>query len=132
MMPRLLDTVTPGDRAIFIFSGESDLKFLKLLKPGFRHCCLMIEANQYWIFYNPMSHVTTMRIYSGLSLDEIVSWFHRCGHTVVCCRVSVPRNFDVSVRPYTCVEAVKRLLGMTAPRVVTPWQLFRSLTEVGK
>lgn len=131
MTLRLPGAVTPGNRAIVIFSGQSDLRILRLLKPGFRHCCLMIEVDQNWVFYNPMSHVTTMRIYSGLSLDEIVSWFHYCGHIVVCCRVSSPRNIDVSVRPYTCVEAVKRMLGITAPRVVTPWQLFCSLTGAG-
>jgi hypothetical protein len=33
------------------------------------------------------------------------------------------------LRPYTCVEAVKRILGLHAPWVITPWQLYGLLRK---
>jgi hypothetical protein len=36
------------------------------------------------------------------------------------------------VRPFTCVEAVKRLIGIHAPWTLTPWQLFGHLTDENK
>ncbi len=31
--------------------------------------------------------------------------------------------------PFTCVEAAKRVLGLHDRRVVTPWQLYRRLSD---
>ena len=35
------------------------------------------------------------------------------------------------LRPYSCVESVKRILGIRAGLVLTPWQLYRHLYKRG-
>lgn len=127
--PPVPDAVAVGSRAVVVFSGETDLVKLKALKPGFRHCCALVEAGRFWIFYNPTSCLTEVRVYDQLRLADIAGWFLAHGQTVVCCRVRPALAMPVPVRPYTCVEAVKRVLGVRAPWSLTPWQLFCHLTS---
>ena len=129
-LPRL-DAVGPGSRAVVVFSGETDLPYLRLLRPGFRHCCLVVEAGRYWLFFNPTSADTGVMVYDGLGLDDIVGWFLANRDTVVCCRVRAEPAAPALFRPYSCVEAVKRILGLHAVGVYTPWQLFQWLTRIG-
>ena len=86
-----LDAIGPGSRAVVVFSGETDLPYLGLLKPGFRHCSLVVEAGRYWMFFNPTSAGTGVVIYGRIRLDDIVGWFLANRHTVVCCRVRAAR-----------------------------------------
>jgi hypothetical protein len=44
-------------------------------------------------------------------------------------RVQTPQARMAPVLPFTCVEAVKRILGIHAWAVVTPWQLYRHLIQ---
>ncbi len=120
---------TPGSRAVVVFSGQSDLFHLKLLKPGFRHCCVLVEAGKYWVFYNPTSRLTEIAIFESLSIDGIVSWFLNDGHIVVSCRLADAPKKLAPARIFTCVEAVKRIMGIHAPWALTPWQLFNFLTK---
>lgn len=125
-----LDLTRPGSRAVVVFSGESDLMILRLLKPGFRHCCALIEAGKYWVFYNPTSRGTEIAVFKGLTIDLIVSWFTGNGHVVVCSRVADAPPCLAPIRAFSCVEAVKRVMGIHAPWVLTPWQLFTRLVAV--
>lgn len=121
-----LDNVTgPGRRFVAVFSGDTDLKCLQLLKPGFRHCCVMVEAGRFWVFYNPTSRGTDIAVFDGLTLDAIAAWFLGAGHVVYCGRIRDPGARLAPQRMFTCVEAVKRILGVRAPAVLTPWQLYR-------
>ncbi|MEK9725491.1 MAG: hypothetical protein VW405_18710, partial [Rhodospirillaceae bacterium] len=76
------------------------------------------------MFYNPTSRGTEVAVFDGLTLHGIATWFLDHGHTVVCCRVREAPARIAPVRPFTCVEAVKRVLGVRAPWALTPWQFF--------
>jgi hypothetical protein len=45
-------------QAYVAFGGQADLPWLKLLKPGFRHCFIVLEAADCWVLYEPLSHRT--------------------------------------------------------------------------
>lgn len=126
------DAVAAGSRAVVVFSGETDLWKLRPLKCGFRHCCALVEAGRFWIFYNPTSRAMEIRVFDHLSLGDIAGWFLDRGHTVICCRVRPAPAAPAPVRAFTCVEAVKRLLGVHAPWALTPWQLFWHMTAAAK
>jgi len=125
------DAVSAGSRAIVVFSGATDLKILRCLKPGFRHCCMVIEAGRYWVFVDPSSRGVALSVFRHLSLPDIVAWFQSQNATVVCCRARGLPLEKTPLRLMTCVEAVKRTLGLRAPFVLTPWQLFWHLTMKG-
>lgn len=121
-------TEVEGRRVLVIFSDQTSLKKLRFLKPGFRHCYALIETSCGWVLYDPLSHYTHISFYGALTMPELLEWHMAKGLTVVCCRIrSAPRV--AAVRPFTCVEAVKRILGLQAPWVFTPWRLFMKLTE---
>jgi len=124
-----LNAVEAGSRAIVVFTDDTDMKVLRCLKPGFRHCYLAIEAGRYWVLVDPSSHGTSLTVFQCLAFQDIVSWFMAFGSTVVCCRASGRIPGKRLLRPLTCVESVKRILGLDVPLVLTPWQLFRHLSR---
>jgi len=116
-------------RALVIFADKSDLKWLWPLKRGFRHCFAIIEGQAGWVAYNPLSHYTDIEIYPFYQAREISEFYQGLGYTVITARVLQPPKRLAPVAIYTCVEAVKRALGIHGRSIVTPWQLFQHLDK---
>ncbi len=125
-------TIHPGDsrRAMVVFIGETELKWLWLLKKGHRHCFAIIEGETGWAVYNPLSHYTEIKLYPDLKEDEIAGFYRGFGYTVVKTWVREPARKPAPIAPYTCVEAVKRAIGVQARMVATPWQLRQHLEKI--
>lgn len=118
--------------ALVVFSGRADLKWLGILKPGFRHCFAVLEVRGRWIVYDPLSHRTEIDILDGVTLNDLIHAYRVRGLRVV--SVVVPPS-GLSPQPlgfYSCVEAVKRVLGIRAPGVITPWNLYKFLKKYEK
>ena len=122
------DRVSGAAVAVVGFSGRTELWWLRLLKPGFRHCLVALPAPGGWILYDPLSHASNLGLVRGLSGGELFAWLLARGYLPVVAPLAAPRRSSLPPAPFTCVEAVKRILGLRAPRVLTPWQLFRRLT----
>ena len=122
----------PPRIALVVFSGTADLKWLKVLKPGFRHCFTILENDDRWIIYDPLSHQTEITIIEDLSLRELVEGYRKLGFRVIPWVVhrAAPRPAPMGL--YTCVEAVKRVLGIHAPLIITPLNLFNFLKKLKK
>jgi hypothetical protein len=119
----------PTAWALVAFTGRTDLRVLRPLKPGFRHCFLVLPDRAQWLLYDPMAHATALQ---GLPLAPDTNVFDVLiaeGFLVVPARMHRAPCRPAPVAPFTCVEAVKRALGIHARRVVTPWDLFRHLTR---
>jgi hypothetical protein len=110
--------------AIVVFSGETSLKWLKLLRPGFRHCFVLVRRRDCWVIYDPLSHRTNLAVVAGPSLGELAEWYRVRGLQVLETTVRPAPMRSAPLRPFTCVEAVKRVLGIHAPWITTPWQLY--------
>jgi hypothetical protein len=110
--------------AIVVFSGETSLKWLKLLRPGFRHCFVLVRRRDCWVIYDPLSHRTNLAVIAGPSLGELAEWYRVRGLQVLETTVRPAPMRSAPLRPFTCVEAVKRVLGIHAPWITTPWQLY--------
>jgi len=115
--------------ALVVFAGRAELAWLRLLKRGFRHCFAALHDGRSWILYDPLSHATDVRALPGVSGDELATWFRQRGHTVVAVPPRPVRRQPAPWAPFTCVEALKRVLGVRARRVWTPWRLYRHLVE---
>ena len=116
-------------RVLVGFSGETHLSWLRCLRPGFRHCFAVVDIGGRWLLYDPASHQTRLQPVVAGGLAGVLRWLDASGVTVVCRRTAEAPRRTAPIRPYTCVEAVKRLLGIHAPRVHTPWQLYVHLTK---
>lgn len=117
--------------ALVVFADDSSLRRLRPLRRGFRHCFVVVCSGAGWVICDPLSHRTDLAIVTGLTADELTQWYRRHGLRVVATRLRPAPRRPAPIRPYTCVEAVKRVLGMHAPWVLTPWQLYRSLSQPG-
>jgi len=124
--------------ALVVFSGQTELAWLHLLRPGYRHCFVLVESpgepevdvrRAAWVLYNPLSSGTQIAVWPSMDKTTISDWLCQQGYTVVetHARPTTARVFGW--RPYTCVEAVKRVLGLHAPAVFTPWQLFKAIKK---
>lgn len=117
-------------RVIVVFADRADCAWLRLLKPGFRHCFVALREQGGWLVFDPLlDRIELAWIEPGQDLD-LPSFYAAQGHSVL---AGTTRRPDRAPRlphltPLTCVSVVKRLLGLNAAWVLTPWQLFRHLT----
>lgn len=111
------------------FSGVCDVRLLKILRPGFRHCFALIREQNSWVMVDPMLHkmdVTTTHLTPDF---DFPAWLRTRGYRVVRAPHLVPRKRLCMPSPFTCVEAMKRLIGLQDWTVLTPWQLYRTLLK---
>ncbi|HYD30083.1 MAG TPA: hypothetical protein VEB64_04405 [Azospirillaceae bacterium] len=116
-------------RAWVVFRGDAELAWLRLLRPGFRHCFVVLHDGWRWITLDPLAPHTEVAVPPVPAEADLPGWFAGQGMTVVPAPVRRDRRRPAPWAPFTCVEAVKRVLGIHARRVLTPWQLYRHLTR---
>ena len=116
--------------ALVVFVDECGLKCLQRLRRGYRHCFVAVRSGSSWVICDPLSHRTDLTIIGDFSARQLADWYRSHGLRVVQTRVLPAPLRPAPMRPYTCVEAVKRVLGMHAPWILTPWQLYRRLYRI--
>ncbi|HYD65520.1 hypothetical protein [Azospirillum sp.] len=119
--------VPPAPRAWVVFSGAAELWWLRLLRPGFRHCFVALDDGRHWVVVDPLAPFTDVAVLGVPAGWDVPGWFRSLGMTVVAAPVRRGLTRPAPWGPFTCVEAVKRVLGLHAPFVLTPWQLYRRL-----
>ncbi len=112
--------------AIVIF-GPSSLGYLRVLKPGYRHCLVATQSAGNWHLLDPLSNGTEITSLGALTPRELIRMFRDCGLDAVAVQRRAPVCRTMPPAPFTCVESVKRVLGIRAWHVMTPWQLRRYL-----
>lgn len=100
---------------------------LAWLKQGFRHCFAYRLTDEGWVLCDPLASGLLLRSAPRVPLRTLLACMAAVGTTVVAV-TSQPGATRLSwLRPVTCVEICKRLLGLGNARVLTPYQLFRGL-----
>lgn len=113
-------------QAWVVFSGQTELSWLKILRPGFRHCYLLLNDGDHWITFDPLSNYTDINVHPLPPSFNLPLWLSARGYTIV--RAPLRRvKKQAPWMPHTCVEAVKRVIGLHARFILTPWQLYRHL-----
>ncbi|MBF0324708.1 MAG: hypothetical protein HQL42_06500 [Alphaproteobacteria bacterium] len=115
-------------RALVFFGDGAGLWWLKLLRPGFRHCFVAVEGAGGWVVIDPLSDRTRVAIVPAASADEVRRWYGRHNYQVVAATMHNPNGIAMPWRPYSCVEEVKRVLGINAGHILTPWQLYKHIS----
>ena len=114
-------------RALVVFAGRAGVRWLRWLRPGFRHCFAAVDDGAQWLTIDPLLHRLEIRA-SGLpSAFDLAAEYRRMNLIVL--DIGPP---PVALRTapfgiFSCVETVKRVLGLRARWVFTPWQLYRFL-----
>ena len=121
----------PPERMVWVvFSDETDLLFLKCLRRGFRHCFVVIRDRGHWISYDPLAHYTELALVDVPETFDLLGWLSAQGMRVVKVPPHIcPKQRILPPVMFTCVVAVKRIIGMRGWWVFTPWQLYRVLEK---
>ena len=117
-------------RALLVFSGRTGVTWLRWLRPGFRHCFVALDDGTEWLTVDPLLHRLEVRA-SGLPSEfDLAGEYRRMDLAVIeVAPAAVPlRRAPLGL--FTCVETVKRLLGIRARWILTPWQLYRFLARI--
>jgi len=118
-------------RALVVFAGRSGVWWLRWLRPGFRHCFAAVDDGAQWLTIDPLLHRLEVRA-SGLpSTFDLAAEYRRVNLIVLDIG---PPPVPLRCAPFgifSCVETVKRVLGLRARWVFTPWQLHRFLARRG-
>lgn len=130
------DTCGPTEPALVCFTGRTEIPWLRLLRSGFRHCfCLLPVEPGTWLLIDPRCNRLDVRPVVGQSRENLHRHFRRAGYRVVATDpgpAEPPRGplwLALLPMPYTCVEAVKRALGLQTPWILTPYALYRRLRK---
>lgn len=116
------------NKAWVVFSGQADLPWLKILRPGFRHCYVLMNDGRHWITIDPLSNYMDVTVHHLPQDFNLPLWMQDCGYTIVPAQISqTPKQAPWMV--FTCVEAVKRVLGLHKRFILTPWQLYCHLRK---
>lgn len=122
-------------RVYVVFVDETSLWWLRFLKKGFRHCYVLIaiDNKMTWLEINPMSNQTFISVYQFLEETEYVDNL-KIDNKFIICEIDV---FDVGLKTapiswFSCVEVVKRIVGLHSFFTFTPYQLYKKLKVVGK
>jgi hypothetical protein len=100
---------------------------LAWLKKGFRHCFAYRLTEEGWVLCDPLASGLLLRTAPEVPVRTLLACMAAVGTTVVAVARQPPASRLSCLRPVTCVEICKRLLGHGAAHVLTPYQLFRDL-----
>lgn len=115
-----------------VFSDDTDISFLKILKRGFRHCFLIVKDVDQWVVIDPCAHKTEFSILPHPSHFNLPRYFTNEGKTVVKVSALETPEKIAPLFPMSCVETIKRLIGLHNRWVITPYHLYRTLMKLQK
>lgn len=120
-----------GTSLAFVVFADSPLRYLHFLKPGYRHCMVVMAEAGEWVLLDPMSNGLQVTKLGALPPWELQEILQESGLVAVPAQRAAPRQKELPLGPATCVEVVKRCLALPDRFVLTPWQLYRKLTRRG-
>ena len=119
----------PGEptEAWVCFSGDTELWWLRVLKKGFRHCFVIARDAEHWLAIDPLAPHLEVTILPVPRAFDLPYWLGR--HQMAVIRAPVRRDLQKPAPLFlcSCVEVIKRFLGIHDRRIITPHQLYRFL-----
>jgi hypothetical protein len=112
------------------FAGRAEMPWLRLFRPGFRHCFAALADAEGWTLVDPLSGRLVVHRLSVPRGFDLPGFWRRAGF-----RVLGPfspgqprRGWLPPLLPATCVSACLALLGRSGGFVLSPHALYRTLS----
>lgn len=130
-----LDLLTgnPYSQCYVVFADNTDLWWLRLLKPGFRHCYVILKIcnTGRWVELNPLSNQFIASVYEYSPEFDFPQYLRNRLHLTVCpVKIAEAPLKCAPLSFFTCVEFVKRVIGVHDCFIHTPWQLFQKISKL--
>jgi hypothetical protein len=117
-----------ADEILVVFCDHTDLWWLKFLRRGFRHCFILLRFADIWISIDALAHKTEIVRIDLPDLINLKQWLETNGDIVIKCPISKAKEKPIGPSVFSCVESVKRIIGIRKPLIITPWQLYKFIT----
>lgn len=116
---------------LVVFGNAPEKPLLRVLKPGFRHCFVLISGARAgeWVCLDPQSHRIRCESWCYSPLFDPAAYYRAIGYHCVWADYPASVAHHIRLGPMSCVELIKRLLGVSGFWIVTPWQLYRTLVK---
>lgn len=122
------NSIEPSE-AWVVFSGEADLWWLRVLKRGFRHCFVIARDEQNWIVLDPLSPHLEIAVLPLPRSFDLPTWLQKQNLKVIQAPIKRDNHKAAPFNMFSCVEVIKRFLGIHVRRIMTPWQLYCFLNK---
>jgi hypothetical protein len=116
-------------RALVVFTSGPRPWWLAGLSRDFGHCFVLLDQGDRWILLESLLHVLECRILGRASAEDLAAFYARQGFIVLAVPIETPLRRLAPILPLTCVEVVKRAIGLHSWRIITPFQLFHYLKK---
>ena len=113
--------------AYVVFTDETTVRWLRFLRPGFRHCFVMVGDGEKWVSIDPLLSRIQIMIHDAPAIIDIIKYLRESDHVVVSVNLSLADCSLYQPALLHCVSVVKRIIGVRSYRVQTPWQLYKFL-----
>lgn len=115
---------------LVVFADHAGCPWLRPLRRGFRHCFVVLRAGSVWLACDPLKDRIELDALDLPGRFDLAAFYREQGHRVLVGERPPSRTRRrFALAPLTCVTVVKRLLGIDAPWVWTPWQLYTHLSR---
>jgi len=115
---------------VVAFSDQTGLWWLRILKPGFRHCFAYISTAEGWIALDPLSHQLHLAHHAYPPGADLAATLRQAGWPALTVALRPAPLQPLPPAFFSCVEVVKRVIGINSPLICTPWQLFCVLRKI--
>lgn len=114
---------------LVVFADQTSCPCLRPLRRGFRHCFAVLRTGSLWLACEPLKDRIELDALALPPDFDLAAFYGGQGHRVLLGRrPPAPDRRGIAPAPLTCVTVVKRVLGIRAPWVWTPWQLYAHLS----
>jgi hypothetical protein len=114
-------------QALAIFHGEGAGFWPRVLgRRGFRHCFVALNDGRAWIELDPRGDGLRVSAEVAAAVD-LAAHYRALGYAVVVTQPAAATQRYRLPWVFTCVETVKRVLGLLGWWLWTPYQLYRHL-----
>jgi len=113
-----------------VFSNNTDIRMLRILRHGFRHCFAVMQIDDRWILIDPKSNKTDVNLLPHPATFNFPKYFSQQGMTVM--KLPAIQTPQKIMMPFcfSCVETMKRFIGLHQFWVLTPYQLYKSILKI--
>jgi hypothetical protein len=115
-----------------VFSDLTRIKFLRILKRGFRHCYLILGNKYQWLIIE----VTSKRLYIDSVLKEdspnLLATFSNEKRKVIRTYIHETDAKKIPFDIFSCVSLCKKIIGVNSYKIITPYDLYKFLQNENK
>lgn len=111
-----------------VFSGQTELLWVRLLKPGFRHCYILLHDGAHWISLDPLASHIELTVHNLPAEFDLPAWLAERGQRILPAKIKHIKR-AAPWTAFSCVEVIKRMLGIHKFTMITPWQLYCHLAK---